>query len=330
MLNTYQLKLYFLYSTLNYLTQLYGTRPCVFVLNTHLSFRYLLGKDRSCSMGSTGINSEFYVRLDKYPIEQSGRPGICAYATQFALWSTRHRWKQTTSPLNTHAHDSRFELSNLRLFLSIRSSNADKCTVLGCHDHKLNTGHKRRLSYFCKDTEVVKKGILSGLFSAAYQNGDQYYDFGPLWSISGQFELSLSSSQFTSALVTLFTSASITPSLPRAAMTPAKQQQFSQMLTFNRGQQMTLNIQICPLRNASVFTKLYTDWSWHFAVINYGWVQQFSGALFNINKVRKLDWYIRCFTVKGDSTQYISSRESGIFLQIHLAYKLSNVYCCVM
>ena len=29
---------------------------------------------------------------------------------------------------------------------------------------------------------------------------------------------------------------------------------FSQMSTFNRGQQMALNIQICPIRNASVFT----------------------------------------------------------------------------
>ena len=29
-----------------------------------------------------------------------------------------------------------------------------------------------------------KEGILSGLFSAANQNGDQYYDIGPLCSIA--------------------------------------------------------------------------------------------------------------------------------------------------
>ena len=48
-------------------------------------------------------------------------------------------------------------------------------TVLGCHDRDLNTDRKRRFFNFRKGTEVTKKGISSGLFSAAYKNGDQYY-----------------------------------------------------------------------------------------------------------------------------------------------------------
>ena len=39
-----------------------------------------------------------------------------------------------TSPLKTNAHDSHFELSNLHLFLCIRSSNTEKFTVFGCYD----------------------------------------------------------------------------------------------------------------------------------------------------------------------------------------------------
>ena len=64
-----------------------------------------------------------------------------------------------------------------------RRSNADKFMVVGCHDHDLNTYRKRRLFKFRKCTEVLKEGIWSGLFSAAYQNGDQYYDAGPLCPI---------------------------------------------------------------------------------------------------------------------------------------------------
>ena len=48
-----------------------------------------------------------------------------------------------TSSLKTNAHDTRFELSNLRLFLCLRRSNADKFMVLGCYDHNLNTDRKR-------------------------------------------------------------------------------------------------------------------------------------------------------------------------------------------
>ena len=36
---------------------------------------------------------------------------------------------------------------------------------------------------FHKGTEVLKEGIRSGLFSVAYQNGDQYCDVGPLCPI---------------------------------------------------------------------------------------------------------------------------------------------------
>ena len=88
-----------------------------------------------------------------------------------------------TSPLKTNTHVSRFELSNLYLFLYIRRRNAEKFTVLGCHGHDLNTDHKRRHFYFRKCTEIMKEGIWSGLFWAAYQNGDQYYDVGPLCPI---------------------------------------------------------------------------------------------------------------------------------------------------
>ena len=97
----------------------------------------------------------------------------------------RRSWKQTTSQLKTNAHDSRFELSNLCLFLCTQSSNAEKCTVLGCHAHSpdLNNDRKRLFFYFRWGTEVLKEGIWSGLFSAAYQNDDQYYDIGPLCHI---------------------------------------------------------------------------------------------------------------------------------------------------
>ena len=41
----------------------------------------------------------------------------------------------------------------------MQSSNADKFTVLGCHDRNLNTDRKRRLFNFFKGTEVLKEGI---------------------------------------------------------------------------------------------------------------------------------------------------------------------------
>ena len=44
--------------------------------------------------------------------------------------------------------------------------------MLGCYDHDLNTDRKRRFFTLSEDTEVLKEGIRSGLFSAAYQNGD--------------------------------------------------------------------------------------------------------------------------------------------------------------
>ena len=71
----------------------------------------------------------------------------------------------------------------MRLFLCIRSSNAEKFTVVGCYDHNLNTDRKRRLLNFRKGTQVPKEGILVGLFSASNQNGDQHYDAGLLCSI---------------------------------------------------------------------------------------------------------------------------------------------------
>ena len=56
--------------------------------------------------------------------------------------------------------------------------------IARCHDHDLNTDRKRRLFMFRKGTEVLNEVIRSGLLSAAYQNGDQHYDVGPLCSIS--------------------------------------------------------------------------------------------------------------------------------------------------
>ena len=58
-----------------------------------------------------------------------------------------------------------------------------KKAFLGSLVYDLNTDSKRRLFNFCKCTEVVKEGIISGLFSAAYPNGDHYYDVGPLCPI---------------------------------------------------------------------------------------------------------------------------------------------------
>ena len=48
------------------------------------------------------------------------------------------------------------------------------------HDHDPNTDNKRQLSNLRKGTEVMKEGIWPGFFPAAYQNGDQFYDIGPL------------------------------------------------------------------------------------------------------------------------------------------------------
>ena len=90
-------------------------------------------------------------------------------------------------------HVSPFWVIELRLFFWIWSSNADKFTVVGCHDHDLNTDHKQRFFSFHKVT-VLKEGIWSSVFSAAYQeeNGDQcyYYDVGPLCPLSISFFLS--------------------------------------------------------------------------------------------------------------------------------------------
>ena len=52
---------------------------------------------------------------------------------------------------------------------------------------------------FRKGTQVLKEGICSGLFSAAYQNSDQYYDIGPLWPI----ELTSETVQFESTTIYL-------------------------------------------------------------------------------------------------------------------------------
>ena len=54
----------------------------------------------------------------------------------------------------------------------------------GFHDNDLNSDHKWGVFNFRKGTEVLKEEISSGLFSAAYQIGDQYYDVGPLCPIS--------------------------------------------------------------------------------------------------------------------------------------------------
>ena len=95
-----------------------------------------------------------------------------------------------TSPLKTNADDSRFELSNLRLFLCMRSSTGEKFTVLGCYGHNLNTDRTQTATFFnyFKCTYVLKKEIWFGLFSAAYQNGDQYYDVGQLCPIRFNFQ----------------------------------------------------------------------------------------------------------------------------------------------
>ena len=90
-----------------------------------------------------------------HSIEQNRQPGICTY-----LHSDEHvAGENTTSPLKTNAHVSRFELSNLRLFLCTQSSNAEKRTVLGCHDHDPNTHRKRSFFNLRQGTEVVKERI---------------------------------------------------------------------------------------------------------------------------------------------------------------------------
>ena len=62
-----------------------------------------------------------------------------------------------TLPMKTNAHVSRSQLTNWHLFLCIRSSDAKKYTVVGHHDHDLNTDRKRRFLNFRKGTEVVKE-----------------------------------------------------------------------------------------------------------------------------------------------------------------------------
>ena len=95
-----------------------------------------------------------------------------------------------TSPLKIRAHGrwkqrrvSSVLTFNLRVFLCIQSSNADKFKVVGGHGHNLKTDRKRRIFKFRKGIEVMKEAIWSGLLSAPYQNGDQHYDVGPLWLI---------------------------------------------------------------------------------------------------------------------------------------------------
>ena len=48
--------------------------------------------------------------------------------------------RKTNGPFADRAY-----ISNLHLFLCIRSSNAEKLMVLRCYDHDLNTDRKRRL-----------------------------------------------------------------------------------------------------------------------------------------------------------------------------------------
>ena len=55
---------------------------------------------------------------------------------------------------------------------------------LGGYDHEQNTDRKRRFLNFRKGTEILKERIWSGLFSASSQNGNQYYDVGPLCPIA--------------------------------------------------------------------------------------------------------------------------------------------------
>ena len=92
----------------------------------------------------------------------------------------KHTW-----PLKTNARDIRFDLSNLRLFLCLRSSNADKFTLAGCYDHYRNTDRKRRLFNFGKCTKVLTKGIVYDLF-LAYQHSGQYYGVGPICPMTVQ------------------------------------------------------------------------------------------------------------------------------------------------
>ena len=81
----------------------------------------------------------------------------------------------------------RFDFRSCVLY--IQSSVADKFKVVGCHGHNLNTDHKRRHFKFRKGIEVVKLRIWSDLLSAAYQNGDQHYDVGPLCLIIHKSEI---------------------------------------------------------------------------------------------------------------------------------------------
>ena len=77
-----------------------------------------------------------------------------------------------------------FQLSNLRLFLCIRSSNAGKFTVLGCYDHNLNSDRKQR-HHFGKCTDVLKKGIFIRFVYSEwhFKMEISIYDVGPLCPI---------------------------------------------------------------------------------------------------------------------------------------------------
>ena len=62
------LQVMYVLSTLTCLQNATGHACVCYIINTDLSFPYLLCKDRSYSIGSTVINSEFKVKLDKCPI----------------------------------------------------------------------------------------------------------------------------------------------------------------------------------------------------------------------------------------------------------------------
>ena len=94
------------------------------------------------------------------------------------MWRTCRHWKQTTSPLKTNdvATENKctwwpfgvIELASI-LYVPYEVAIAEKCTVPGFRDHDLHDRKQR----FLISVKAQKEVILTGLFSAAYQNGDQ-------------------------------------------------------------------------------------------------------------------------------------------------------------
>ena len=92
-----------------------------------------------------GYKYNVYGNKKNLRIGQSEQPGTLRVSDVISIMNR-------TSPLKTNPHDSSFELPsyyrtfvyfyvhNFRLFLC-----TEKCTVLRCHDHYLNTDRRRRV-----------------------------------------------------------------------------------------------------------------------------------------------------------------------------------------